>query len=156
LPAEGCLASIERAVTPDLKARRYLTTKLELVGSHTDIADGAQQKEIKMLNHVSRSIIMASLLTTLLFSANPLAAAETRSIAIQSRDLNLAKSADRATLQQRIAHAVDRVCGPAHARTTADAEAYSSCAKAASASAAIQYDAVVAKAMAERKVAGNR
>lgn len=105
---------------------------------------------------VHRAYFSAALFSALLFGAAPLAAAETNSIAVQSGDLNLTKDAGRAVFLQRIAHAVDRVCGPAHARTTADAEAYASCAKTARASAGSQYDTVVAKAMAERKMAGNR
>jgi UrcA family protein len=91
-----------------------------------------------------------------LFAANPLAAAETHSIAIQSSDLNLAKDADRAILQQRIAHAVDSICGSAHARTTADIQAYATCSKATRAGAATQYDAAIAKAQMDMKVAGDR
>jgi UrcA family protein len=96
---------------------------------------------------------MASMSAALLFVGNPLAAAETRSIAVQSSDLNLAKGTDRTVLQQRIAHAVDGICGSAHARTTADIQAYATCSKAAHASAATQYDAVIAKAQMDMKVA---
>jgi UrcA family protein len=104
----------------------------------------------------ARSIAFAALSATLLFAANPLAAAETRGIAVQSSDLNLTKGADRAVLQQRIAHAVDRICGSAHARTTADIQAYATCSKAARAGAATQYDSVIAKAQMGMKVAGDR
>lgn len=109
-----------------------------------------------MFSHPARSIILASLSATLLFAAGPLAAAETRSIAVQSGDLNLAKGADRAALQQRIAHAVDGICGSAHARTTAEVQAYATCSKVAHASAAAQSDAMVAKAQMNTKVAGDR
>jgi UrcA family protein len=90
-----------------------------------------------------------------LAAANPVAA-ETRTVQVQSGDLNLTKDAGRTVLQQRIAHAIDAVCGPAHARTTADAQAYATCSKTAHAGALVQYDAMVAKAQADMKVAGNR
>jgi UrcA family protein len=97
----------------------------------------------------------ATLAATLLLAANPLAAApNTQTVAVQSRDLNLNSDAGRAALRQRIAHAVSQVCGTAHPRTTADAEAYTACRDSALATANSQYDMVVAKAQAERKVAG--
>jgi UrcA family protein len=108
-----------------------------------------------MLNPIARSIATASLSATLLFAANPLAAAQTQRIAVHSSDLNLTKGADRATLQQRIAHTVDRVCGLDHARTTADVQAYATCSKAAQASAATQFDAMVAKAQTGTKMASD-
>jgi len=108
-----------------------------------------------MLNPLARSITMTSLSAILLFAASPLAAAEMQRVAVQSGDLNLAKGADRATLQQRVAHTVDRICGPAHARTTADVQAYATCSKAAHASAAVQIDAMVAKAQTGTKMAGD-
>jgi UrcA family protein len=109
-----------------------------------------------MPGHLPRSITTALLLAILLPAASPLAAAETRSLQVRSSDLNLTRQADRVTLQQRIAHAVDRVCGSAHARTTADVQAYAACSQAARASAASQFDAMVAKAQADMKVAGGR
>jgi hypothetical protein len=51
---------------------------------------------------------------------------------------------------------VDRICGSAHARTTEDVQAYATCSKAARAGAEAQYKAVVAKALTETKVAGDR
>jgi UrcA family protein len=107
-----------------------------------------------MLNPLARSIATASLSATLLFAANPLAA-QTQRVAVHSSDLNLTKGADRATLQQRIAHTVDRICGPDHARTTADVQAYATCSKAAQASARTQFDAMVAKAQTGTKMASD-
>ena len=108
-----------------------------------------------MLNPLARSIATASLSAALLFAANPIAAAQTQKIAVHSSDLNLTKGADRATLQQRIAHTVDRICGPDHARTTADVQAYATCRKAAQASARTQFDAMVAKAQTATKMASD-
>jgi UrcA family protein len=80
--------------------------------------------------------------------------AQTGAVSVRSADLNLTSDAGRAVLQQRIAHAVDRVCGSSHARTTADIQAYATCSKTARANAMAQYNAVVAKAAAEPKLAG--
>jgi UrcA family protein len=96
----------------------------------------------------------AGLICATLLLAPAASFAQTRAIAVQSGDLNLTRDAGKAVLQQRIAHAVDRVCGTAHARTTADVDAYATCSKAARASATTQYDAVIAKAATETKVAG--
>ena len=109
-----------------------------------------------MITHHIHLSIASLLCATLLSTASPLAAAETRAVNVQSGDLNLAKEAGRAALQQRIAHAIDAVCGSAHARTTADIEAYATCSKTARAGAEAQYKAVVAKSMSETKVAADR
>jgi UrcA family protein len=103
-----------------------------------------------MLN--PRFLTAAALLSAML-TAIPVAAgaAETRSVTVRSGDLNLAKDAGRTVLQQRIAHAVDVVCGP-HARTTADIQAYATCSKTARASATSQFNAMVANAQAGKKV----
>lgn len=101
---------------------------------------------------------------TALFSAAlilvsmPLAAhaADTRTVAVQAGDLNLARDAGRAALQSRITRAVEEVCGPAHPRTTAEVQAYATCSKTARANATAQYDAVIAKAQMGMKVAGDR
>lgn len=107
-----------------------------------------------MFNHLVKSVAIASLSVTLLFAASPLAAAETQRIAVQSSDLNLAKGADRTKLQQRIAHAVDRICGSAHTRSTADLEAYATCSKTAQVGAEAQFAALVAKAQTGTRMAG--
>jgi len=106
-----------------------------------------------MSNH---RLSIALLSATLLLATAPLAMAETHSVKVQSGDLNLARESDRTKLQYRIAHAVDAVCGTAHVRSTADAQAYATCSKAARNGAAVQYEAMVAKAQADMKVAGNR
>ena len=91
---------------------------------------------------------------TLLLATGPLAAApQAPTIAVQSGDLNLTSDAGRAALRQRIAHAVDKVCGPSHPRTTQDAQAYAACKQTAQANAGAQYDSVIAKAGSETKVA---
>ena len=107
-----------------------------------------------MFDHRTR--FSAVLLSVMLMSAAGVPAfAQAHSVAVTSNDLNLTSDAGRATLQLRIAHAVDAVCGSAHARTTADSDAYAKCSKVARADAQTQYDTMVAKAMDERKLAGN-
>ena len=104
--------------------------------------------------HRHHVLLAANLLSATLLLAPIASQAETRTVAVQSGDLNLTKDAGKAVLQQRIAHAVDRVCGTAHARTTADVQAYATCSQAARANASVQYDAVLAKASTETKLAG--
>jgi UrcA family protein len=150
-------APVEHAVTRGSTAHKYQTVKSGAGGSQIDIAQAIQRLKGKtMLDHLTRIFTVASLSATLLCAAVPLAAAETRSIAVQSGDLNLAKAADRATLQLRIAHAVDRICSPDHARTTAEAQASQTCEKTARANAASQYDTMIARAQAGTKLAGGR
>ena len=105
----------------------------------------------------------ASILITasLMLAAAPLASAgaagsttETRSIAVDSRDLNLTSQSGQDQLRARIAHAVDRICGSSHVRETWKAEAYANCSKTARASADAQFEAQVAAAMNARKMAG--
>jgi UrcA family protein len=91
----------------------------------------------------------------LLLLTGPLAAApQAPAVAVQSGDLNLTSDAGRAVLRQRIAHAVEKVCGPTHPRTTGDAQAYATCKQAAQVKAGVQYDSVIATAGTETKVAG--
>lgn len=111
-----------------------------------------------MFNHNVHSKAAALLSAGLLFTAMPLAAsaAETRTVAVPSGDLNLAKDAGRAVLQQRIAHAVKAVCGPGYARTTADIQAYATCSKQARAGATSQFDAMIANVQTGKRVAVDR
>jgi len=106
-----------------------------------------------MLKHLVSSAAALTCATLLLTPLSTMA--ETRSVGVQSADLNLNKDAGRAVLQQRIAHAIDRICGSAHARTTADVQAYATCSKTARANATDQYAALIAKAASETKVAGS-
>jgi UrcA family protein len=110
-----------------------------------------------MSDHKVRPLIAFALLSAM-FGSIPVAAGadERPSVTVQSGDLNLAKDAGRAVLQQRIAHAVDAVCGPAHPRSTADAQAYATCSKTARASAAAQYDALVANVQTGKRIAAGR
>ena len=104
-----------------------------------------------------RALPSTAILTiaTLLLAANPLAAApQAPAIAVQSGDLNLTSDAGRAVLRQRIAHAVDKVCGPTHPRTTEDAQAYAACKQTAQVNAGVQYDSIIALAGSETKLAG--
>jgi UrcA family protein len=106
-----------------------------------------------MFNHLAKMFTVTSLSAALLLAANPVAAAETHGITVRSADLNLATGADRGILQQRIAHAVDRICSPDHARTTAEVQASRACEKVTRANAAVQYDAMVARAQTSTKLA---
>ena len=109
-----------------------------------------------MFDHLAKFLTVTSLSATLLMAAGPLAAAETRTIAVRSADLNLTSGTDRLVLQQRIAHAVDRICSPVRPRTTAEVEASRACEKLTRANAAVQYDAMVEKAQAATKLAGGQ
>jgi UrcA family protein len=103
--------------------------------------------------HALPNTAILSVATLLLATGSLAAAPKAPPIAIQSGDLNLTSDAGRAVLRQRIAHAVDKVCGPTHPRTTEDAQAYAACKQAAQANAGIQYDFVIAKTGSETKVA---
>ncbi|HET7083347.1 MAG TPA: UrcA family protein [Rhizomicrobium sp.] len=99
-----------------------------------------------------RQFLSATLLSAALLSA-PAASAETRSVAVPSADLNLASRSGQTAMQFRIARAIDQVCGSAHSRNTADAQAYATCSKSARAGATAQYDAMVAKAQSNTQFA---
>ena len=98
-----------------------------------------------MFDHHGRSITSAALLSAVL-AAIPLTAGadETRSVVVYASDLNLASNAGRTVLQNRIALAVEKVCDPVHGRTPWEVRAYAACRKTARASAAPQFDAMVA------------
>ena len=80
------------------------------------------------------------------------AQAGTERITVNSRGLDLASDAGRAVLAQRVAHAVDRICGSPHARSTAELHNYAVCSQAARADAAPQIEALIAADT--RKMAG--
>jgi UrcA family protein len=79
---------------------------------------------------------------------------DVRSINVRTGDLDLASASGRAVLDERVIHAVDRICGSAHARSTWEQQNYADCSKAARAEAAPRIDAMVAAAQNARKVAG--
>ena len=108
-----------------------------------------------MFNRPRRSSTIALLAASLLFAIPMAANAQTRSVSVSSADLNLASKAGQTALQYRIARAIDTVCGSAHGRTTAEAQAYAACSKQARAGAATQFDTVVAKAQMSTKVAAD-
>ena len=110
-----------------------------------------------MFNHYARPITAAALLCAML-AAIPLSAgaAETRSVTVPAKDLNLATDAGRTVLKNRIALAVRAVCDPAYGRTPSEVKAYASCMKTARASATPQVDAMVANAQTGGKVAADR
>ena len=84
------------------------------------------------------------------------ASAQTASVSIRTTDLNLTTEAGRATLDARIAHAVDRICGDAHSRSTWAEENYASCARAARAEVKGQVEAAVTAAEKAQRMAGQR
>jgi UrcA family protein len=90
------------------------------------------------------------------FAAVAASAAEATRIDVRTSDLDLASASGRALLNARVTHAVDRICGSAHARSTWEQQNYANCSKAARAEAAPRIDAMVAAAQNARKVAGNR
>ena len=110
-----------------------------------------------MSHHNARPITAAALLCAML-AAIPLSAgaAETRSVTVPAKDLNLATDAGRTVLKNRIALAVRAVCDPAYGRTPSEVKAYASCMKTARASATPQVDAMVANAQTGGKVAADR
>jgi UrcA family protein len=81
-------------------------------------------------------------------------AAETHKVAVRSSDLDLATQSGQSVLRLRIDQAVQRICG-SHPRTTWEAENYANCSQAARADAASQFDAVVAAALNNRKMAAD-
>ena len=88
------------------------------------------------------------------FGAIAASAAESSSINVRTDDLDLASQSGRAVLDQRVTHAVDRICGSAHARSTWEEQNYASCSQAARADVAPRIDAMIAAAENARKVAG--
>jgi UrcA family protein len=112
-------------------------------------------KEDPMFNH--HSIAAAALLSAMLATIPVAAGAdEARSVTVKAADLNLATDAGRTVLKNRIALAVGAVCEPIYGRTPAEIKAYVSCKKTARASAAPQFDAMVASAQTGGKVAVGR
>jgi UrcA family protein len=109
-----------------------------------------------MFDRRARSATAALCSAIFVFAAIPLAAAQTQSVSVQSGDLDLATDTGRAVLLQRIDHAVDKICGSPHVRTTWEVQNYATCSKAARAAAASEYDAAVAAAQNARKVAADR
>ena len=98
----------------------------------------------------------AALFSAALLFVVPGANAQTASVNIRTTDLNLTTDAGRATLDARIAHAVDRICGDAHSRSTWAEENYASCAKAARAQVQGQVQAAVSAAENAERMAGQR
>ena len=96
-------------------------------------------------SRIAATLISATvMLAGLSFAAK---AADTQSISVRSNDLDLASDAGRAVLRLRIDHAVDKICGSPHVRTTWEVQNYATCSKTARAAAASQFDAVVAAAL---------
>ena len=89
-------------------------------------------------------------------SATDLAARELQStsVDVHTADLDLASDQGRAVLDARISHAVDRICGNAHSRSTWEEQSYADCAKETRAEVRAQVDAVIAAAENARKMAG--
>ena len=59
-------------------------------------------------------------------------------------------------LEQRVNHAVDNICGSAHARSTWEQVNYAACSRAAHADVQTKVDSMVAAAENARKMAGAR
>lgn len=106
--------------------------------------------------HIRASTAATLFSAILMFATIPFAAAQTQSVSVQSSDLDLATDTGRAVLLRRIDHAVDKICGSPHMRTTWEVQNYATCSKAARAAAAPEYDAAVAAAQNARKVAADR
>ena len=105
-----------------------------------------------------RSSVRAFLSAALLLAALPFgaSAAESRSITVQAADLNLGSDAGRVVLRNRIDQAVAAVCGDVHMRAPWDVRARTiSCSAAAHANAMSQFEAMVAAAQSNTKVAAD-
>jgi len=109
-----------------------------------------------MFDH-ARSITAAALLSAMLAAIPSAAGAgEALSVTVRAGDLNLAADPGRTVLKNRIALAVEAVCEPVHGRTPWEIQAYRACRKTARASAAPQFDAMIANAQAGQKIAADR
>ena len=92
-----------------------------------------------------RSLTAAALLSAMLATIPVAASAgEALTVAVNASDLNLGTAAGRTVLQNRIALAVEKVCAPVHGLTPWEVQAYRTCRTTARASAAPQFDAMVA------------
>ena len=79
---------------------------------------------------------------------------QTASVNVHTADLNLTSLEGRLVLEARISHAVNQICGDAHARSTWDQANYANCATKARAEVKSKVDAAVAAAENARKMAG--
>ena len=111
-----------------------------------------------MLRHSVRFSSLALSAALLLLSATNLPAREmqTASVHVDTADLDLASEQGRAVLDARIAHAVDRICGDAHSRSTWEEANYANCSRQARADVKARVDAAIAAAENNRKMAGVR
>ena len=108
-----------------------------------------------MLRFVRFSPLMLSAGLMLLSATNvPAREVEKASVDVHTADLDLASDAGRAVLDARISHAVDRICGNNHSRSTWEEQNYADCAKETRAQVRTQVDAVIAAAENARKMAG--
>ena len=102
-----------------------------------------------MFAYVTRTFALTASALTIMTAAalaNPAHAAhsETKSTKIHYRDLDLTTDTGAAALQQRIAHAAARVCGPVDGLTLEDRARFQACRDTAIASASPQMNAVIA------------
>ena len=102
------------------------------------------------------SLILSAGLMVMSATDLPAREIESASVDVHTADLNLASDQGRAVLEARIAHAVNQICGDAHARSTWDQANYANCSKQARADVQARVDAVVAAAENARKMAGER
>jgi UrcA family protein len=79
---------------------------------------------------------------------------QTTSVNVHTADLNLTSLEGRLVLDARISHAVNQICGDAHARSTWDQANYANCATKARAEVQAKVDATVAAAENAHRMAG--
>src|SRR6202012_1097076 len=96
---------------------------------------------------------VAVLLSTLTMLSSASVLAATKTVTVRTGDLNLATEAGRATLQRRIARAVEHICGSPYRVTLADLPAYDKCSRPAMDGAMSQYATAVAAAEDAAEVA---
>ena len=102
------------------------------------------------------SLILSTGLMVLSATDVPARELEKASVDVHTADLDLASEAGRQVLEARINHAVDRICGDAHSRSTWEQANYANCSKEARLQVRAQVDAVIAAAENSRRMAGAR
>lgn len=109
-----------------------------------------------MLRHSIRfgSLFLSAGLMVLSATDVPAREMEQASINVRTADLNLTSDAGKSTLEARISHAVNQICGNPYSRSTWEQQNYANCSKQARVDVRAQVDAAVAAAENARKMAG--
>ena len=100
------------------------------------------------------SLFLSAGLMILSATGVPARELQTASVNVHTADLNLTSLEGRLVLEARINHAVDQICGDAHARSTWDQANYAGCATKARGEVKAKVEAAVAAAENARRMAG--